>query len=121
MNDNFLSGLLGSIQSGARSSMDAFEQDVGRVSEGRMPDHAMALLSQMLGAYSLGTGLKQTIPANSLTRKVFDSKKGWGTAPMDNPSVDPVISLLMHAQPGSVRDMMLQALRAQNKSGTRTF
>ena len=73
MNDGFLSGLLNSFTSGARSSADAFEQDFSRLSEGRKPDQAIKALQQILAAYDTPFGVK--MPYVNMGDRVFRDPK----------------------------------------------
>lgn len=112
---DFLSGLWGATTSGIQSTADAAVSDWERIKQGRAPNKAIEAIGQAIGAYQPATGLRPTVPANTLMRKTFDSRTGWGQTPMDHPSVDPLISLLMSGKQGSMRDWILRALREQER------
>lgn len=114
---DFLSGLLGSVGSGARGSMDALQTDIDAVKQLKSPPELTKLLSQammMTGRGGFGPGLAR-IPAQRVGTKVFDPDKGWIWREFEDlPSVDPIKSLFM--KPGDFNDLMsiiLQRSREQ--------
>ena len=74
----FLSGLLNAISSGARSTADAFQQDVDSVSEGKLPQQAIKAGGQIIGAMG-NQAVNPVTPALRHMRQVFDPKTGWKT------------------------------------------
>ena len=73
---SFLSGLLSSIQSGAQSTKDAFDEDVYKVKEHRLPPQAMKAGMQTLSQMG-NPSVNPVIPALNYTRQVFDPAQGW--------------------------------------------
>jgi hypothetical protein len=63
----FLEGLLQSIKSGGQSTLDAFQQDIGRLQEGRLPEQAMTAGGQIIGAMGQ-PAVNPVIPALRYTR-----------------------------------------------------
>jgi hypothetical protein len=63
----FLEGLLESIKSGGQSTLDAFQQDIGRLQEGRPPEQAIKAGGQVLGAMGQ-PAINPMIPALRYTR-----------------------------------------------------
>ena len=68
---SFLSGLLKSIQSGAQSTKDAFDEDVYKVKEHRLPPQAMKAGMQTLSQMG-NPSVNPVIPALKYSRHVFD-------------------------------------------------
>ena len=113
MNDGFLSGLLNSFTSGARSSLDAFEQDFSRLQEGRKPDQAIRALQQILAAYDNPMGV--VMPKVNMTERIFkDPKIGWEI--INQGTIDPLQSLLMSGGQGSIREALLRTLLQQRQN-----
>ena len=113
MNDGFLAGLLNSITSGARSSLDAAEQDWSRLKQGRKPDQAIRALQQILAAYDNPAGVM--MPKVGMTERVFtDPKIGWET--INKGAIDPLQSLLMSGGKGSIREALLRTLLQQREN-----
>lgn len=72
----FLSGLLDAIKGGARSTTDAFQEDVQAVQEGKLPSQAITAGGQLIGA--LGSpSINPTIPAMRYVKRAFDPQRGW--------------------------------------------
>ena len=67
---SFLSGLLRSIQSGAQSTKDAFDEDVYKVKEHRLPPQALKAGGQMLSQVG-NPSVNPVIPALQYTQKSF--------------------------------------------------
>lgn len=74
----FLSGLIDAASRGARSTMDAAQEDFDLIKQGRAPRQAIKAGGQVIGAMG-NPAVNPTIPALQYTRKVFDPQTGWQT------------------------------------------
>jgi hypothetical protein len=70
--------ILEPFKEGARSTADAFEQDVESVSEGKAPAQAMKAGGQVL-SHMASPSVNPTIPAMQYLRRAFDPQRGWYT------------------------------------------
>lgn len=112
-------GFLSWLGSLYQPTVDAFQQDVRAVSEGRAPMSAMKDLAtglQFAGGSKFGPGMPR-VPATRSVQRVFDPAKGWidvaGTEEI-LPSVDPLRSIFMGG--GSPLADLYQKILALNRS-----
>ena len=117
----FLGGLLNAIMSGAQGTADAFNRDVSKVSEGKLPPELMKDAStamMMTGRGGFGPGLAK-VPATRSVQKVFDPAEGWKEInEVVTPSMDPIKSLLQ-GSPNQFTNLLLKLLQLnrQNTGG----
>lgn len=109
---DFLSGLLKAFTSGARSTADAFQEDVDAVSRGTLPPQAMKAGGQIIGAMA-NPSVNPVVPAMRYTRRVFDPQTGWQN------EIDKVYPggdwLTLFTRQGGFGDFLSNLLKAMEK------
>lgn len=108
---SFLSGLLKSIQSGAQSTKDAFDEDVYKVKEHRLPPQAMKAGMQTLSQMG-NPSVNPVIPALNYTRRVFDPAQGWQEVSKTYPGGDLLQMLMRTGNLGPLLETLLKGSEA---------
>ena len=118
MGDSFTK--LGDIaQMGIQASMDAAQQDLASLRQGRMPQQAMRAGSDAMQAYNnpFGVIMPEIAPIVKTT-KTFDPQTGWQVVhDMVAPQMTPLAALLQ-SNPNSQLLNMLEKARKQSAANT---
>jgi hypothetical protein len=72
----FFGGLWDALQSGARSSADAFQSDVQDIQNRTLPREAMRAAGEGMAAYG-NPAVNPAVPALRYAQKIFDPNVGW--------------------------------------------